>query len=134
MRAYQRRQLKQDQFVTTTRETFSWAAEHRDPLLWGGAVVGVIVLLAVGTWFYMQRQEQEAEAALGQAMALYNAPLSPAGTPASPQIRSFATAAERATAAHAAFQGVASQYPRTRSRVANGAAVSVDDEKRKPAP
>jgi tetratricopeptide (TPR) repeat protein len=115
VRAYQRRQLKQDQFVTTTRETFSWAAEHRDPLLWGGIVVGVIVLLAAGAWFYLQHQDQEAGAELGRAMALYNAPLRPAGTPASSQIRSFASADERAKAANAEFQKVVDQYPRTRS-------------------
>lgn len=115
MRAYERRQLKQDQFVVTTKETFSWVVEHRDKLIWGSVAVAVVLLFSLGTWFYLQYQDQGASVALGQAMRIYNAPLNPAGQPANPQERSYATAAERAKAANAEFRKVAEKYSHTRS-------------------
>ncbi len=115
MRAYERRQLKQDQFVVTTKETFSWAVEHREKLVWGGVAVAVVLLVLIAGWFYFQYQDQDASVALGKAMQVYNAPLGPAGQPANPQERSFGSAAERAKAANAEFQKVADKYSHTRS-------------------
>ncbi len=113
MRTSERRQLKQDKFAETTKETISWAVEHRNPLVWALAVVAVVLVAVFGSWWYWNYRSAEANSALGKAMQTYSAPLRPAGSPASADVPSFTSSQERARAAHNEFQKIADQYDYT---------------------
>lgn len=119
MRAEARRRLKQDKFAEnvaeTYAETYSWALEHRNLLIAGGAALILIVLAVVGGFTYMQRRDAQASEALGAALRIYQAPVLPPGTPAEVAGPTFNSAAERSRAAHAEFVKVANDYPHTNS-------------------
>ena len=115
MRSYTRHQLKQDSFRTSTTETISWAVEHRSKVT--AAVVAVAVLLAViiGGWAYVNYRDQQGRSELAGAIQKYDAPIRPAGTPATPDMLSFGSIQERAKAANGDFTRIAGKYSFTQS-------------------
>lgn len=115
MRTYERHQLKQDRFAATTRETISWAVEHRTKLITGLVVVAVVLVAVIGGAYLWNYRSQQANVALGSAMQTYNADIRPANVPAPPNIVTFTSAKDRARAAHDEFQKVADQYGHTKS-------------------
>jgi tetratricopeptide (TPR) repeat protein len=112
---YTRQQLKQDRFAETAKETVSWAVEHRNKLIVAGIVLAVFLAVVLGGWFYLNGQDQKASVALGTAVGTYSAPLRPPNVPATPNVQSFTSTAQRAEAAQKQFQAVVNQYPHTRS-------------------
>ncbi len=115
MRTSTRHQLKQDQFSAAAQETVSWAVEHRTPLIYGLGALAIAVAIVLGVWFYIQQQDEAAGVALGQALQVYNAPVTSSGQTAAPEVKSFATSVDRAKAARAEFAAVADKYRHTRS-------------------
>jgi tetratricopeptide (TPR) repeat protein len=115
VRSYTRHQLKQDSFRTQTTETISWAVENRSTVT--AAVVAVVVVLAVliGGWAYINYRDQQAKSELAGALQNYNAPVRPAGTPATPDMLSYGSSQERAKAANTAFTHIADKYTFTQS-------------------
>lgn len=115
MRSYTRHQLKQDSFRTSTTETISWAVEHRSQVT--AVVVAVVVLLAViiGGWAYVNYRDQQGRSELAGAIQKYDAPIRPAGTPATPDMLSFGSIQERAKAANGDFTRIAGKYSFTQS-------------------
>jgi predicted negative regulator of RcsB-dependent stress response len=115
VRSYTRHQLKENAFAETTADTISWAVEHRSKLIAGLIVVALLAAAALGIWAYLNYRNQQANEELSSALQKYNAPLRPAGEPASPEILSYASSAERAKAANAEFSIVADKYRFTRN-------------------
>ena len=115
MRSYTRHQLKQDSFRTSTTETISWAVENRSTVT--AAVIAVVVVLAliIGGWAFINYRDQQAKGELASAIQKYDAPVRPAGTPASPEMLSYASSQERAKAANAEFTHIADKYSFTQS-------------------
>ncbi len=81
------------------------------------AAVAVAVILAViiGGWTYVGYRNQQARGMLGAAIDKYNAAIRPAGQPATPEMLTYASAAERAKAANAEFAQIAQKYSFTES-------------------
>ena len=119
MRAETRHQLKQDRFSRATidaaERTAHWSVEHKSKLLIAAAVVLLVAAAAAGSWYYLGQQDQKASGELGQAVRTLNTPVRPPNMPAEPDAPSFASSAERATAAHKQLQGIVDQYPHTHS-------------------
>jgi len=119
VRAETRHQLKQDRFSRATigaaEATVHWSVEHQSKLIIGAVLVVVVVAAAVGSWYYLNRQDQRASIELNQAVRTLETNLRPPGVPAEPDFPSFASAQERATEAHKQFQAVVDKYPHTRS-------------------
>jgi len=115
VRSYTRHQLKQDSFRTSTTETISWAVEHRSKVT--ATVVAVVVLFAlvIGGWAFINYRDQQASSELAGAMQKYDAPIRPAGTPATPEMLSYGSSQERAQAANADFTRIADKYTFTQS-------------------
>ena len=119
MRAQTRHQLKQDAFSRVTlgaaEKTAHWSVEHQNTLII--AVVAVVVIAAAvgGGWYYLSAQDEKASFDLSQAVRTLDTELRPAGTPAQPDIPSFASAKERADAARKQFQAIVNNYPHTRT-------------------
>lgn len=115
MRSYTRHQLKQDAFTASTAETISWAVENRSKLIAAGIVVVVILALLGGGWAYVTYRDQQASAQLALAIQKYDAPIRPAGTPATPDVTSYASAKEQAQATNPEFTRIANKYRFTQS-------------------
>lgn len=119
MRSETRHQLKQDRFSRATigaaEATVHWSAEHRSRLIVGIVAALVIVAAALGGWYYLGVQDEKASLEMSQAIRTLNTPLAAAGTPAQPDLPTFPSAQERATAARKQFQAVADKYSHTRS-------------------
>lgn len=111
---YTRQELKQDKFKETAADAVHWSVEHRQKVIVIGAVlVAVVAIAAIGFWYY-NYSSQQASAALGDAMQINGAPILAKGS-AGPQVVSFPTIQERATAAKNAFYQVSSKYGSTRA-------------------
>ena len=119
MRAETRRQLKQDRFSRTTlqvaEQTVHWTVEHQGKLIVGAIVLVVAILAALGSWYYLEKQNEKASADFGKAVQVLDTPVRPAGMPAQPDQPSFASLSERAAEAHKQFQAVSDKYPHTRA-------------------
>ncbi len=119
MRAETRHSLKQDKFskvtLETAEKTVHWTVEHQKSLIVAAIVVLVVIGVAAGGWYYLNQQDQKASVEFGQAIRTLDTPLRPANMPAQAGVASFASALERAAAAHKEFQTIADKYPHTRA-------------------
>jgi hypothetical protein len=115
VRSYTRHQLKENAFAETTAETITWAVEHRSKLIAAATVVAIVAAAALGIWAFVNYRNQQANNELSGALLKYNAPIRPAGEPASPEVLSYASSAERAKAANADFTRIADKYSFTRN-------------------
>jgi predicted negative regulator of RcsB-dependent stress response len=117
VRTSERRQLKQDRFAQTTGEIISEAVAHSRSVIITAILAAIVLALALGSGWYWNYRNQQANLALGKAMDSYNAPLRPPDTPAPEDTTtpSFTSALERARSAHQQFQQIAAQYGFTKS-------------------
>jgi predicted negative regulator of RcsB-dependent stress response len=115
VRSYTRHQLKQDSFRTSTTETISWAVEHRSKVTAAVVAVGVILAVLIGGWAFVNYRDQQASSELAGAIQKYDAPIRPAGTPATPEMLSFGSIQERAKVSNAEFTHIADKYSFTQS-------------------
>ena len=108
-----RKELKQDK----VRETFEHGAEavlsHTRVASTALLVIAIVAAGYFGWRFYMERQTNQAQAGLDEAMKVFNAAVLTSRQPAMPGELTFANPTERAQQAQTKFAAVASQYPRT---------------------
>jgi tetratricopeptide (TPR) repeat protein len=111
-----KRQLKkQDQFVALTETGVHWADEHRQKAILYGVIAVVAIIAIVGGYTFYQSRSSAAATAFGQAMEIYQTPLTTVGEPVPPGVKTYPDAKSRAAAANSQFQQVASQYGLTNS-------------------
>jgi tetratricopeptide (TPR) repeat protein len=119
VRAETRHQLKQDKFSRTTiqvaEKTVHWTVEHKDKLIVATIAIIVVVVAVLGSWYYLERQDQKASADFGKATLVLDTPVRPAGMPPQPEYPSYASSKERAADARKQFQAVIDKYPHTRA-------------------
>ena len=105
-----RHALKQDSFVQATASSINWVDAHRSTLIKVSiAAIALIVIVLAGVIAYNSRS-QRAENLFGQAMDIYNTPLTQPSQPAEPGPKYYATATDRAKEAHPLFEEVANNY------------------------
>ena len=105
-----RHALKQDKFVNVTTSGLEWVGEHRSHVIaWavGAAVAVAIVVISIVLY---QKRDAAANQLLGQAMDIYETPLTQPSQPTEPGLKTYATAADRARAAYPLFRQTADQY------------------------
>jgi len=115
VRSATRHQLKQNTFAETTVETISWAVENQSKLIAAAVVVAVVAALALGGWTFVNYRNKQANQELTDAIQKYQAPIRGAGEPASPEVLSYTSVAERSKAANADFTRIADKYSFTRN-------------------
>jgi tetratricopeptide (TPR) repeat protein len=103
-----RHALKGDKFAQATKTSVTWLSGHRTNVLQWAIGAAVVIVLGVGILIFWNVQESAAEAALGQALDIYTAPLAVPGAPA--ENGTYATVAERAKASNELFKAVADKY------------------------
>jgi predicted negative regulator of RcsB-dependent stress response len=119
VRAETRHQLKTDRFTRATigvaEATAHWSEENKFKII-TGVIAAVVVLAAViGTWYYLNQQDDKANLELSQAVRTLQTQIRPAGAAETPNFPSFASLEDRGAAVKKQLQGVIDQYPHTRS-------------------
>lgn len=114
---YTRQDLKQDKFVETAAGAAHWTSEHRQKIVSATIVIVALVLIIVGGFWYFGYRNDQAAKEFGSAMAIYNAPVVPAGTVTNPQIVTYPDTKSRDIAAKKAFYEVSSRYGGVKSAV-----------------
>ena len=101
-----RRQLKHDKFVDQVGQSVEYATEHRDQMIkWGGAAL-VLLILAVGGYWYLNHQHNIRQEALRNAMQTFEAGIGQGGE----FIKSFPTQEEKDKAVVKELTDVATKY------------------------
>jgi len=105
-----RHALKQDSFVQATASSINWMDAHRATIIKVSiALVALVAIVLAGFIAYNNRSER-AQNLFGQAMDIYNTPLTQPGQPTEPGLKTYASAADRAKEAHPLFEEVANKY------------------------
>ena len=105
--------LKQDNFVTTTSHGLEWASANRKSVIVTVSLLLAAIIIAVAVGVFAHQRSEAASVAFGQAMEVYQSPISAPGQPPMPGVKTFPSVAERAKAANALFAPVASKYGST---------------------
>jgi predicted negative regulator of RcsB-dependent stress response len=101
-----RRQLKHDKFVDQVGHSVEYATEHRDQMIKWGGVALVVVVLAVGGYWYFTHQHNVRQEALRNAMQTFEAGIGQGGE----FIKSFPTQEEKDKAVVKELTDVATKY------------------------
>lgn len=103
-----RHSLKKDSFAEATKSSMSWLSGHRSGVVRWIIVAAVVVVAGAAALVYWSWDANKADAALGAAMDVYDAPLAMPGAPPASGI--YTTASDRSKAANQQFVAVAKQY------------------------
>jgi tetratricopeptide (TPR) repeat protein len=115
VQSYTRQQLKQDKFASFVSKEVQLASTHRRTILIGIVALVVLGVAMAGALLYINSRDDKASLALGDAMRTYTAPLRAPEAPASPDVKSFTSAKDRAQEAVKEFNNIATQYSSTRN-------------------
>ncbi len=105
-----RKGLKQDKFAQEVGHTVEFLTEHKKQMVRYGAVAVVVVLVAVGWWFYSVRQSAARQAELSKALEVLaaNVAQDPQGTSVA-----FPTTEDKDKAIAKSLTDLATKYPGT---------------------
>lgn len=103
-----RKELKTDKFALEVEQTVDFVTEHRRELTIYGSVAAVVILIAVGAYFYIQHQHAVREQALADAIQIQEAPVGPPNPGA---VITFPTEDAKREAGIQAFSSLAAKYP-----------------------
>ena len=109
-----KREQKQDHFVTTTASGIEWASENRRSVILTSAILLGVIVIAVAIGVFANIRSNAASVAFGQAMEIYQSPITVPGQPATPGVKAYASVADRAKAANSEFHNVAEKYGSTK--------------------
>lgn len=108
-----KRQIKEDEFVSTLERVVTWANARRDEVRIAAGVVVVLGAAAAAFFYFQGQRAREAESAYQEALDIWRAPVEAELPPSAdkPTGQVFATADEKYKSAAAAFEGVERRYP-----------------------
>jgi tetratricopeptide (TPR) repeat protein len=108
-----KRQIKEDEFVSTMERVVTWASARRDEVRIAAGLLVVLGAAAVAFFYFHGQRAREAENALQEALDVWRAPVEAELPPTAdkPTGQVFATADEKYKSAAAAFEGVERRYP-----------------------
>ena len=120
MKAGERHHLKTNEFAVRLARGTELVATHRDRFMYGALAVVVLIIAIVGYSWYRRNTTDKAEALLGAAMTVYEAPIVPAPTVpgATQQAGTYPNETARSEAALAGFQKIIDDYPSTSAAIA----------------
>jgi predicted negative regulator of RcsB-dependent stress response len=105
-----RKELKTDKFALEVEQTVDFVTGHRRQLLLYGSVAAVVVVIAVGAYFYLRHQQTARAQLLAQAITIQEAPVGASNAGA---LFVFPTEDAKRAAAAKAFSEIAVKYSGT---------------------
>ena len=103
-----RKSLKTDKFAAEVGHTVEFLEEHRKQAIIAGVALLVVIVGAAGMYFHTKKQHAERQEALRNALAIFQAQISP--TP-NAVLTTFPTEEKRDEAVEKAFTGIVEKYP-----------------------
>ena len=105
-----RHALKHDALQDSAQTFVGWMEENKGIVLISAIIIAAVLILGIGGAAIYQHQQEKAQNAFGAGMETYLTPIAQPGTPQQPGVKTYASAAERAKDANAAFLKVADSY------------------------
>jgi TolA-binding protein len=119
MKGSERHRLKENALSHVLGDVAARFQEHRATAALAGGVVLLALVAAIGYWAWTARSENRAQAMLGDAIVIMQAPIEEAKPGASPGVTGYPTIQARAEAALAKFAEVYNAYPSTGAGIAS---------------
>jgi TolA-binding protein len=119
MKASERHRLKENELSHVLSDASSRLQENRGTFGIAAGIVGLVLLLAIGYWAWTTRSENRAQALLGDAIVIMQAPVDDPKAGAKPGVTSYPTVQARAEAALTKFAAVYDAYPSTDAGIAS---------------
>lgn len=118
MKGSERHRLKENELSHVLGDAASRLQENRSKFGLIAGVIALVLVAAVGYWAWSTRSENRAQALLGDALVVMQAPVEEPKAGAKPGTPGYATVQARAEAALAKFAEVYNTYPSTDAGVA----------------
>ena len=97
-------------FSRVTAAPPSWFEQNKQLAIRLSAVGAALIFVIIAGSIWAGNQSEKAQAAFSSAMDVYEAPIQQAGQPATPNVKTYPTAAARAKEAFPLFRGIADPY------------------------
>ncbi len=101
-----RKELKQDNVALKVEETTHFLVTHRPLVMKAGIAALIVLVIGLGSWFFISSRRDARQQQLAAALTLENAPI--AATPTNGAV-SFATEEAKSNAVHKAFNAIISE-------------------------
>jgi TolA-binding protein len=118
MKGSERHRLKENELSHVLGDATARLQEHRSAVGLAAGVVLLALLAGLGYWAWTTRSENRAQALLGDAIVIMQAPVEEPKPGAKPVVTGYPTVQARAEAALAKFAEVYSAYPSTDAGIA----------------
>ena len=118
MKASERHRLKENELSHVLSDASSRLQQNRRMLGIAAGIVALVFVLGIGYWAWTTRSQNRAQAMLGDAIVIMQAPVEDPKAGAKPGVTSYPTVQARAEAALAKFAEVYSAYPSTDAGIA----------------
>jgi TolA-binding protein len=118
MKGSERHRLKENELSHVLGDATVRLQEHRSTVGLAAGIVAVLLVVGIGYWAYTTRTENRAQALLGDAIVIMQAPVEEPKPGAKPGITGYPTVQARAEAALVKFAEVYNAYPSTTAGIA----------------
>jgi TolA-binding protein len=118
MKGSERHRLKDNELSHALGDATVRLQENRSKVGLAAGIVALLLVVGIGYWAYTTRTENRAQALLGDAIVIMQAPVEEPKPGAKPGVTGYPTVQARAEAALAKFAEVYNAYPSTEAGIA----------------
>lgn len=119
MKGSERHRLKENELSQALSDATERFRENRSTVRLAGGIIALVVVVGGGYWAWTTRSENRAQALMGDAIVIMQAPVEEPKPGAKPGVTGYPTVQARAEAALAKFAEVYNAYPSTEAGVAS---------------
>ena len=119
MKGSERHRLKENELSQALSDATERFRENRSTVGLAGGIIALVVVVGAGYWAWTTRSENRAQALMGDAIVIMQAPVEEPKPGAKPGVTGYPTVQARAEAALAKFAEVYNAYPSTEAGVAS---------------
>ena len=119
MKGSERHRLKENELSQALSDVTERFRENRSTVGLAGGIIALVVVVGAGYWAWTTRSENRAQALMGDAIVIMQAPVEEPKPGAKPGVTGYPTVQARAEAALAKFAEVYNAYPSTEAGVAS---------------
>ena len=118
MKRSERHRLKENELTHVLGDARARLAQHSQTVGLAGGAIALVLIAGIGYWAWTTRSENRAQALLGDAIVIMQAPVEEPKAGAKPGVTGYPTVQARAEAGLAKFAEVYNGYPSTDAGVA----------------